>query len=58
MQGKYDKAREMFERALNIREGALGPVHPDVAASLNDLGWLLRLQVRILATRCQDVMCP
>ncbi|CAM9468013.1 unnamed protein product, partial [Sphacelaria rigidula] len=45
-QGKYDKARAMFERALNIRESALGPVHPDVAASLNDLGWLLRLQGR------------
>jgi tetratricopeptide (TPR) repeat protein/predicted Ser/Thr protein kinase len=37
-QGKRDEARELVERVLAIREKALGPDHPDVAASLNGLG--------------------
>jgi CHAT domain-containing protein/Flp pilus assembly protein TadD len=38
--GKYDEARPLAERALAIREKALGPDHRDVAASLNTLGTL------------------
>jgi Tetratricopeptide repeat/Domain of unknown function (DUF4062) len=34
----------LFERALAIRERALGPDHPHTAASLNDLALLLRDQ--------------
>ena len=36
--GKYDESRPAAERALELREKALGPEHPDVAASLNNLG--------------------
>jgi len=42
--GKYDEARPLAERALEIREQALGPEHPDVAASLNGLAILHRNQ--------------
>jgi hypothetical protein len=36
--GKYDESRPAAERALELREKALGPGRPDVAASLNNLG--------------------
>jgi tetratricopeptide (TPR) repeat protein len=36
--GDYPKARDYFQRALAIRERALGPEHPDVARALNNLG--------------------
>lgn len=32
----------LYQRALPIREQALGPTHPDVAQSLNNLGVLYR----------------
>jgi eukaryotic-like serine/threonine-protein kinase len=35
--GAYDEARTLHERALAIREEALGPDHPSVAGSLNSL---------------------
>ncbi len=35
--GRADESRTMHEQALALREGALGPDHPDVSASLNDL---------------------
>ena len=35
--GKYDESRPAAERALELREKALGPEHPDVAQSLNNL---------------------
>jgi class 3 adenylate cyclase/tetratricopeptide (TPR) repeat protein len=35
--GRYTEARALGERALAIRERALGPDHPDVAQSLNNL---------------------
>jgi len=35
----------LHERSLKIREKVLGPDHPDVAASLNELGLLLCAQV-------------
>ncbi len=34
---KYDEARPLVEHALEIREKALGPEHPAVAVSLNNL---------------------
>jgi CHAT domain-containing protein/tetratricopeptide (TPR) repeat protein len=36
--GKYDEARSLAERALEIRRKELGPEHLDVAQSLNNLG--------------------
>ncbi len=39
-QGDYAAARPLYERALAIREAALGPEHPDVATSLNNLAGL------------------
>jgi tetratricopeptide (TPR) repeat protein len=39
-QGGYADAEPLYERALAIREKALGPDHPDVANSLNSLGGL------------------
>src|SRR5215475_14056908 len=42
--GKYDESRPMAERALELREKALGPEHPDVAQSLNNLAILYRLK--------------
>jgi tetratricopeptide (TPR) repeat protein len=40
--GRYREAIPMAERALAIREKALGPDHPDVALSLNNLAELHR----------------
>ncbi len=40
--GDYAVARPLFERALAIREQALGPRHPSTASSLNNLAELLR----------------
>jgi tetratricopeptide (TPR) repeat protein len=34
------EARAFYERALEIREKALGPEHPDLAGTLNDLAFL------------------
>ena len=36
-QGRCAKAESLQTRSLAIREKALGPDHPEVAASLNDL---------------------
>ena len=36
-QGRYGEAEPLYKRALAIREKALGPEHPDVATSLDDL---------------------
>jgi non-specific serine/threonine protein kinase/serine/threonine-protein kinase len=36
--GLYDTAQEILEEALAIRESRLPPDHPDVGASLNELG--------------------
>ena len=35
--GAYDQALPLYQRALTIREKALGPTHPDTAAGLNNL---------------------
>jgi tetratricopeptide (TPR) repeat protein len=43
-QAKYTEAAGLFERALAIREKALGASHPDVGQTLNDLASLYRDQ--------------
>ena len=43
---RYAEAQPLFERAMAIREKALGPEHPDVAVSLNALAILYRDQGR------------
>jgi tetratricopeptide (TPR) repeat protein len=44
--GDYGGARPYFEQALAIREHMLGPEHPAVATSLNNLAGLYRAQGR------------
>ena len=44
--GQYAEAEPLLQRALQIREKALGPEHPDVATSLNNLAVLYRAQGR------------
>ena len=39
-QGQYAQAEPLFKRSLAIQEKALGPDHPDVATSLNNLAGL------------------
>ncbi len=41
-QGKYAEAQPLFQRALAIREKALGPEHPNVAFMLESYAELLR----------------
>ena len=38
--GDYEKALPLYQRALDIREKVLGPQHPDVATTLNNLAGL------------------
>src|SRR5260370_324592 len=40
--GQYTEAEPLYERALAIREKALGPEHPDVATTLENYASLLR----------------
>jgi CHAT domain-containing protein/Tfp pilus assembly protein PilF len=42
--GKYDEARPLGERVLEIREKTLGPDHPDVALAVNNLANLFNLK--------------
>jgi tetratricopeptide (TPR) repeat protein len=44
--GQYADAQPPLEHALALREKALGPEHPNVAASLNNLAELYRAQGR------------
>jgi CHAT domain-containing protein/Flp pilus assembly protein TadD len=41
--GKYDEARPLVERVLEIRERVLGSEHSDVARTLNSLAYLYHL---------------
>jgi tetratricopeptide (TPR) repeat protein len=41
-QGQYAPAEPLFERALAIREKALGAEHPDVAICMKNYASLLR----------------
>ena len=45
-QGKYAEAEPLHQRALAIREKALGSEHPDVAQSLNNLAEVYGAQAR------------
>ena len=45
-QKRYAEAEPLHNRSLAIREKALGPNHPLVATSLNDLGLLYSIQGR------------
>ncbi|WP_437902736.1 tetratricopeptide repeat protein [Sorangium sp. So ce327] len=40
--GRYDEAIPLARRALDLRENALGPEHPDVAITLHNLAALLK----------------
>jgi tetratricopeptide (TPR) repeat protein len=42
--GQYAEAEPLYQRSLAIREKALGPDHPDVATSLNNLALNYRRQ--------------
>lgn len=44
-QGKYTEADPLYVRVVEIREGALGADHPDLAISLGTRGQLLKAQV-------------
>ena len=52
--GGYTRA--LYERALKIREKALGPDHPDVATSLNNLALLVKA-VTVWKTTPQHGLC-
>ncbi|CAM9485045.1 unnamed protein product [Discosporangium mesarthrocarpum] len=39
-QGKHSEAGPLLRRSLAIREAALGPERPDVAAELNNMAML------------------
>ena len=43
---RYPEAKPLYQRALAIREKALGPEHPDMATSLNNLALLYNNQGR------------
>ena len=49
--GRPCGARPLYERALAIREKALGPEHPDTATSLNNLASLLQAQGDLVGAR-------
>ena len=42
--GAYLSAESLFRRALSLREDEFGPMHPETAAALNNLGALLCAQ--------------
>ena len=42
-QGKLVEAEPLYQRALTILEKSLGPEHPNVAAGLNNLASLLKV---------------
>ena len=46
-QGRLQEAAFFYERAIAIREKALGPEHPDLATSVNNYATLLYSQVRL-----------
>lgn len=43
----YDKAEELYERALNIRRRALAPDHPSLAYTVKHLAVLYKKLVNI-----------
>ncbi len=65
--GRYEEARQAYERVLALREKVVGPEHLDIATSLNNLGLTLyylgkyepalEMQERALAVR-QKLLGP
>ena len=52
-QGRYADAEPLYKRSLAICEKALGPDHPDVAMSLNNLAVLYASKVAMpMPSRC------
>jgi serine/threonine protein kinase len=49
--GLYLPAASMLRQAVALKEGALGPEHPDVARSLNALGWTYTWQGEFASAR-------
>lgn len=47
-QRKFDEAAQLYTRALAIEEKVLGPDHPDLATTLNNLGVVSYNLVRVL----------
>ena len=45
-QGRFSEALPLAQRALGMREKALGPDHPEVATGLNNLALLYQAQGR------------
>ena len=43
-EGDYTGAKAAFQRALTINEKVVGPDHPKVAISVNNLGGVLRAE--------------
>ncbi len=54
----FEQAEPHYRRALAIREKSLGPDHPDVATSLNNLAELLKLKGRLLTIRKLFINSP
>lgn len=54
-QGNYSEAGPLYRRAAATFEAVLGREHPIVAAALNNLAGMLRMQVRAI-TPCQEGM--
>jgi hypothetical protein len=55
-----DQAEDLYRRALAMKEKLLGPEHPDVAVTLNNLATLYRSQDRLeeakgLYRRCLSI---
>ena len=48
LQGKYEDALVRYEQALKIVKKTLGPEHPHVASTLNNMAEVYRAQVRLL----------
>lgn len=44
--GKLDDAEALYDRALGLREAALGPEHPEVAKTLNGLAGVYMRQIK------------
>lgn len=47
VQERYEEALPLFEQSLPILEDTMGPRHPDLAISLNNLGFLWKAQVTL-----------
>ena len=60
MQGKLEKAEELYQRSLAMRVRVLGPSRPAVAESYNNLAMVLKdagkfQQAEDMARRCQAI---